>query len=125
MSGTIRQQKFGKLILKEISEIFQRDKKGIIDQAFITVTEVQVSPDLGFAKVYLSMMFAKERLAILEKINSRKSEIRKALGEKIKKQVRVIPELVFFIDELEENATKMDKLIDSLKIPHLPKKGEE
>ena len=124
MGGSVRQQKFSKLILKELSEIFQRDKRGILDNAFVTVTDVTVSPDLGVARVYISMMLEKDRPALLEKINIRKSEIRKALGDKIRMQVRVIPELIFYIDELDEKATKMDALIDSLVIPPAPKAEE-
>lgn len=120
MSGTVRQQKFNRLIQKELSDIFQRDKRGILENAFLTVTEVRVSPDLSVAKVYLSMTLAKDKNGLLEKINSRKNEVRKALGDKIRNQARIIPHLVFFIDEIGEAATKMDALIDSLKIPPLP-----
>jgi ribosome-binding factor A len=125
MAGSTRQLKFARLIQKEISDIFQRDKRGILDNAFITVAEVKVSPDLGVAKVYVSMMLAKDKLATLEKINGRKSEIRKALGDKIRKQVRVIPELIFYLDEVEENAQRMDSLINNLKIPSAKKQEEE
>ena len=120
MSGTVRQQKFNRLIQKELSEIFQRDKRGILENAFLTVTEVRVSPDLSVAKVYLSMTLAKDKRGLLDKINLRKNEIRKALGDKIRNQARIIPHLVIFIDEIDESATKMDALIDSLKIPPLP-----
>lgn len=116
----MRQQKFNRLIQKELSEIFQRDKRGILENAFLTVTEVRVSPDLSVAKVYLSMTLAKDKRGLLDKINLRKNEIRKALGDKIRNQARIIPHLVFFIDEIDESATKMDALIDSLKIPPLP-----
>jgi ribosome-binding factor A len=125
MGGSVRQQKFGKLVLKELSDIFQQDKRGILDNAFITVTDVLVSPDLGIARVYISMMLAKDKQAVLDKITARKSEIRKALGDRIRKQVRVIPDLVFFIDELQEQATKMDALIESLNIPTEPKNESE
>ena len=125
MAGSTRQLKFGRLIQKEISDIFQRDKRGILDNAFITVADVKVSPDLGVAKIYISMMLAKDKQAVLEKINTRKSEIRKALGDKIRKQVRVIPELIFYLDEVEENAQRMDSLIKNLSIPSAAKKDEE
>jgi ribosome-binding factor A len=125
MAGTTRQLKFARLIQKEISEIFQRDKRGILDNAFVTIADVKVSPDLGLARIYVSMMLAKDKQHILDKITSRKNEIRKALGEKIRKQVRIIPELVFYLDEVEENAQKMDSLIGSLNIPKASKKDEE
>jgi ribosome-binding factor A len=117
MSGTVRQNKFSKLIQKELSDIFHRDRRGILENAFITIADVQMSPDLSVAKIYLSMMLAKDKQAVLGRINLRKKEIRKALGDTIRKQVRIIPELAFFIDETEEKAIKMDALIDSLKIP--------
>jgi ribosome-binding factor A len=116
-TGTTRQQKYARLIQKELSDIFQRDKHGILDNTFITIADVRVSPDLGVAKVYLSMTLAKEKEKTLEKINTRKKEIRKALGDKIGKQVRIIPELVFYVDEVEENAQRIEDLIKNLNIP--------
>ena len=117
MAGSTRQQKFSRLIQKELSDIFQRDKRGIVDKAFITIADVKVSPDLGLAKIYISMMLAKDKQAMLEKLNLRKKEIRKELGDKIGKQVRIIPELAFFIDEVEENAQRMDDILNNLHIP--------
>lgn len=121
MSST-RQLKYSKLIQKELSDIFQRDKRGILENAFITLADVKVSADLSVAKVYISMMLAKDKQGILDKINSRKKEIRHALGEKIGKQVRIIPELIFYIDQVEENAQRMDELIKNLHIPPPDKK---
>ena len=120
MSGTIRQQKVSKLIQKALSDIFHRDQRGILENAFITITDVQMSPDLSVAKIYLGMMLVKDKQTVLDRINLRKKEIRKALGDNVGKQVRITPELVFYIDELEEKAVKMDALIDSLKIPPSP-----
>lgn len=124
MAGSTRQLKFAKLIQKEISDIFQRDKRGILDNAFVTIADVRVSPDLGLARIYVSMMLAKDKQAILDKITSRKGEIRKALGNKIGKQVRIIPELVFYLDEVEENAQRMDSLLNNLIIPKSSKEEE-
>lgn len=117
MAGSTRQQKFARLIQKELSDIFQRDKRGILDNTLVSISDVTMSPDLGVAKVYISMMLAKDKSQTLEKINRGKGEIRKALGERIRKQVRVIPELIFFIDETEENAFKIEELIKNLNIP--------
>ena len=124
MAGSTRQQKFGRLIQKELSDIFQRDKRGILDNAFISISEVDMSPDLSVAKVYISMMLAKDKTLTLEKLNRGKSEIRKALGERIGKQVRVIPELIFIIDETEENALRIEELIKNLNIPPADKNSD-
>ena len=123
MTGTTRQQKYARLLQKELSDIFQRDKKGILENAFVTIADVKVSPDLGVAKVYISMYLAKDKEKVLERITSRKKEIRKALGDKIGKQVRMVPDLVFFVDEVEENAQRIEDLIKNLNIP--PEKKEE
>ena len=117
MAETTRQQKYSKLILKELSDIFLRDKRGILDNAFITIADVRMSPDLSVARIYISMLLVKEKEKVLENITLRKSEIRKALGNRIGKQVRIIPELIFFKDEVEENATRLDELIKNLNIP--------
>lgn len=122
MSGTVRQQKYSKLILKELSDIFLKDKRGIIGNVFITIADVRMSPDLSVAKVYLSMTLAKDKKAVLDNIESHKSEIRKALGDRIRNQARIIPALVFFIDEIEEHAQRMEDLIKNL---HIPKEGKD
>ncbi len=117
MSGSIRQQKFSKLILRELGEILQQDKKGILGNLFISLVEVRISPDLSVARVYVSMMLAGDKQKALDRLNTHKSEIRHALGNRIRNQARIIPELIFVIDEVEENAMKMDELIRSLNIP--------
>lgn len=124
MAGSTRQQKFGRLVQKELSDIFQRDKRGVLGNDFITISEVMVSPDLGVAKVYVSMMLAKDKARTLEKLNRGKSEIRKALGDRIGKQVRIIPELIFIIDETEENAFKLEELMKTLNIPPADKNSD-
>jgi ribosome-binding factor A len=123
MTGSTRQQKYARLLQKELGDIFQRDKKGILENAFVTVADVRVSADLSVARVYLSMLLAKDREKVLERINTRKKEIRKALGDRIGKQVRIVPELVFEIDEVEENAQRIEDLIKNLNIP--PKENDE
>lgn len=117
MTGSVRQQKFGRLIQKELSGIFQRDQRGMLDNAFITIVEVRVSPDLSLAKVYISMMLAPDKQGVLNKLDAHKKEIRRALGDRIRNQARIIPELAFFIDEVEEKAQRMDDLIKGLNIP--------
>lgn len=117
MSGTVRQQKVGRLIQKELSDIFQRDQRGVLGNAFITIVEVRMSPDLSLAKVYISMLLAKDKKSMLDKLDQHKKEIRKALGDRIRNQARIIPELAFVIDEVEEKAQRMDDLLKSLHIP--------
>lgn len=118
-----RQLKVSRLLLKDLGDIFQRDNRGILEGAFVTVTDVQITPDLSIARVYVSMMLVENKEGLIDRINERKSEIRKILGNKIGKQVRIVPDLMFYIDEVEEQAEHLDQIIDELNIP--PTKEED
>jgi ribosome-binding factor A len=109
---SVRQQKIAKLIQKELAEIFRANSKSMFEGAFITVTIVRVSPDLGYAKVYLSIMANQNADVVFEHINLQKTHIRKLLGMQIGKQVRVIPELSFFIDDSYDYAEKINQLLN-------------
>ena len=112
-----RQQKFSRLIQKDLSDILQKDKYGIRGGDFVTVADVEISADLAIAKIYLSMMLVSEKESLLQRINERKPEIRKLLGNKIGKQVRKVPELIFYIDEVEEQAARIEEILKNLDIP--------
>jgi len=112
-----RQQKVAKLIQKELGDIFQRQASTLFGGAFFTLTRVKVSPDLGLAKVYLSFMLAPNKEQLLESLSDQKKVIRKTLGERIRNQVRIIPELQFFLDENLDYASKMDEIFSKLDIP--------
>lgn len=118
-----RQLKVSRLLLKDLGDIFQRDNRGILEGAFVTVTDVQITPDLSIARVYVSMMLVQDKEGLIDRINERKSEIRRILGNKIGKQVRIVPDLMFYIDEVEEQAEHLDQIIDQLNIP--PAKGKD
>ncbi|MFM7487438.1 MAG: ribosome-binding factor A [Cytophagales bacterium] len=115
--SSLRQQKYARLIQKELSLIFFRHKEGLLEGQLITIAEVKMSPDLGLARIYLSMSLAKNKRKLLDHINLRQKEIRKELGQQIRNQARIIPQLQFFIDEVEENAQRIEDLIKSLNIP--------
>ncbi|SEJ32694.1 ribosome-binding factor A [Cyclobacterium xiamenense] len=113
---TKRQQKYSKLIQKELGEIFQREGKPLVGKAMVTVVRVLMSPDLGVAKVNLSFLLA-DNQALFKRINENKGQLRKFLGNRIGKSVRVIPELVFYLDESAAYAQHMDEVISKLEIP--------
>jgi ribosome-binding factor A len=119
---TTRQLKFARLILKELSDLFVSDTKHLLGNMFITVTQVRVSPDLSVAKVYLSFMGVNDKEKTLELIRKHTKPIRKMLGEKIRKQVRIIPELIFYVDDSVDYATKINELFSKIDIP--PDKDE-
>ncbi len=106
-----RQQKFSRLIQKELGEIFLLETKGKFGNIMITVTETRVSPDLGMAKVYVSLFPVKDKEQVLTLIKKNTSEIRGLLGKRIRHQARVIPELVFYIDDSLDYAERINELL--------------
>lgn len=119
-----RQQKHSKLLQKELGDIFQKEAKSLVGKAMITITRVEVSPDLGFAKVYVSFLITDPK-ATYELINEHKKEIRHHLAKRIGKSVRIIPEIAFFPDDSAVYAQHMDKVIADLNIPPAPEEDEE
>lgn len=119
-----RQQKFSRQIQKDLSEIFQKDMRNAFGNAFITITDVKVTPDLSIARIYLSFMLANDKQGLMQEIREKTKQIRGVLGQRIRHQARIIPELEFFLDDTAEYAAKMDRIISSLDIPPL-KEGEE
>src|SRR5688572_21313053 len=112
-----RQQKFSRVLQKELAEVFQRDVSHILKGAYISITLVRVSPDLGVAKIYLSLLLAQNPQEVIQEIRVNTKAIRHALAQRIKNQVRVIPELIFYLDDSAEYAAHMDKVISGLDIP--------
>lgn len=106
-----RQLKFARLVQKEMADIFQKDTKGIFGQVLITVTHVHASPDLGVAKVYVSLFPVKEKDGLLGKIKEHTVELRRILGTRIRHQVRVIPELIFYLDDSLDYAERINELL--------------
>lgn len=108
---SVRQQKVNKLVQKELAEIFRSESRNLFGGAFITVTQVRVSPDLGSAKVYISIMATKDKQAIFNLVEEQKPAIRKRLGNSVGRQLRVVPELQFFIDDSLDYAMKIEELL--------------
>lgn len=109
---------------RDLSEIFQRDVPHLFNGAFITVTSVRVSPDLSVARVYLSFLATNNKDLLLDDVRDKSKVIRQHLGERVRHQLRIVPELNFFIDDTVEYADKMDKLFSGLDIPPAPDEDE-
>ena len=124
MKESKRQKQFSGLIQKDLSEIFQRNAASLVgSHTFITVTNVKMSADLSVAKVYLSFMLSEKQQEMLDMVNMKKGEIRRQLGNRIGKQVRVIPELIFYLDDSADYAARIDQILSGLDIP--PEEGED
>lgn len=116
---SVRQKKVAAVLQTELGVLFQQDVKSIFGNMFITVTQVKVTPDLRDARVYLSF-FTKteeEKQDSLFRIQEAQDQIKRLLVRKIGKQLRVMPTLTFLVDDIDEEAARMEKLINTLDIP--------
>ncbi|ABG60862.1 ribosome-binding factor A [Cytophaga hutchinsonii] len=114
---SVRQQKVARLILKEMADIFLKESRVLFGNVFISITVVRMSPDLSVAKLYLSIMLQEDKNAILKEIKVHTKELRKLLGERIRKQVRIIPEIIFYLDDNVDYANHMDDVLSKITIP--------
>ncbi len=107
---TTRQNKIARLIQKDLSNIFQaqtRQTRGIL----VSVSVVRISPDLSVAKAYLSIFPSAKAQEILQNINDHASQIRFEMGKLQRHQLRIIPELKFFLDDSLDYLENIDKLL--------------
>ena len=109
--SSIRQQKVERLVQRALGEIFQQESRSLFGGAFITVTVVRISPDLGHAKVYLSFFGTEAKEDMLAMVEVKGRRVRGLLGNRIGKSVRSIPELQFHIDDSLDQSEKIDKLL--------------
>lgn len=109
-----RQQKFAGVIQEDLAAIFQREGSAYLPNTLVTITKVRVTPDLAIARVFLSFLGSIDLQQALHTVKSHASEIRYKLGARIKDQVRIIPQLEFFVDDTSEYVERMDKLFDKI-----------
>jgi len=107
----IRLKKVGKQIQKDLSDIFMRLGKEEFKGEMISVTEVRVTPDLSLARVYISVFPSEKAQSVVDEIELMNKQIRFELGNRIRNQVRKIPELRFSLDITLDEMEKIDKLL--------------
>lgn len=107
---TTRQQKISRLIQKELSDIFQRQTQAT-HGVLVSVSAVRISPDLSIARGYLSIFPSQRSAEILRNINDNTRQIRYELGTRVRHQLRIIPELKFFIDDSLDYLEHIDELL--------------
>ncbi len=106
-----RQKKIGKLLQKDISEMFLREASDVTMGSMVSVTVVRVSADLGVAKVYLSIFPSGKADEIFKAIVDSTSRLRYLLGSRVGKQLRIIPELHFYLDDSLDYLDNIDRLL--------------
>jgi|688.fasta_scaffold178427_2 ribosome-binding factor A len=117
MAQPVRIQKIARLLQKVLGEIFVQETFRLLGNRIVTVTEVCISPDLGLAKVYLSLILNQDSADVLAKVEQHKGVIRKLLGDRIGNKLRKVPELRFYTDDSVMHAAKIHQLLNGLDIP--------
>ena len=108
---SIRQNKVNSLLQRELAVIFQQEARNLLPGGLITVSAVRTSPDLGVAKGFLSLFPVKDKAAVIAHIKDQQNRLRGLLGGRIGKQMRVVPELLFYLDDSLDRAELIDKLL--------------
>lgn len=110
MSST-RQEKVANLLQEELAKIFQKQSKNLLKNIIISVSEIRITSDLSIAKVYLSIFPTDHQDAIFKEILEMKSSYRNQLGKIVKNQLRIVPDLIFYLDTTFD---KMDAITKEL-----------
>lgn len=109
---TTRQQKINRLIQKELGDIFLLQTKSL-QGVLVSVSGVRISPDLSIAKAYLSIFPSAKNKEYLNNIKANAKAIRYDLGQRLGKQLRIIPELVFYLDDSLDYLENIDRLLQN------------
>lgn len=107
---TNRQKKIGALLQNDLVDILQGEiRKNGISNLIISISKVNVTSDLSIAKVYLSVFPSEKGGEILAAVRSNAPLIKHDLSQRVKLQLRKVPNLVFYIDDSLDQIEKLDK----------------
>ena len=105
-----RQNKIARLLQKELSMIFQEQTRAM-HGVMVSVTRTKISPDLSICTAYLSIFPSERGEELLQNITRNETQIRYELGTRIRHQMRIVPELRFFIDDSLDYIERIDELL--------------
>ncbi len=108
---TTRQQKVARQIQKDVSDIFMKEMSDLFRGMMVSVTVVRMSPDLGYAKIYLSVFPFDRSAEVMSAVESNAWKIRKLLGTRMRNQLKSVPEISFFLDDSLEYVEHIDSLL--------------
>ena len=106
-----RQLKVGREIQKDLAEIIRSKGMAVFDGAMVTVSEVRVSPDLSFAKTYVSIFPSEKAERVMAILQENIRQYRGELGRKVGRQLRIVPEIVFYLDSSLDYAEHIEELL--------------
>lgn len=107
---TTRQNKIARLLQKELGDIFLLQTKSM-HGVLVSVSAVRISPDMSIARVHLSIFPSEKGEELIKNINANMKSIRYELGTRVRFQLRIIPELKFFLDDSLDYLERIDELL--------------
>lgn len=110
-SETTRQLKVAREIQRDLAEIIRSRGMAAFGGAMVTVSGVKMSPDLSLAKVYVSIFPSDKAEAAMAKLEDESKRLRGELGRLVAKQLRIVPELAFYLDDSLDYVEHIDELL--------------
>lgn len=120
-----RQKQVGGLVLKEVNGIFQRLGLNMLDGGMVSISSVKITPDLLEARIYLSFFQVQNPSQALKRIEEKGWEIKKELSQKVRHQLRNIPELKFFLDDTLDHVFRIEELFKKIKEEDSGNEGQD
>jgi ribosome-binding factor A len=112
MQETNRQKKIATVLQKDLVDVLQKSAQSGMKGVIISVSKVNVTPDLGVAKVYLSIFPSDKRAELVKGVQSNTALIRHEMAARTRNQLRRMPELLFFGDDTLDYIEKIDSSLD-------------
>ena len=107
---TTRQNKIARLLQKELSEIFLQQAKSM-QGVLVSVSAVRISPDMSIARAYLSIFPSDKAEAVMGVLQENARPLRGELGSKMGKQLRIVPEIAFYLDSSLDYVEHIEELL--------------
>ena len=106
-----RQKKVAREVQRDLAEIIRMRGMAAFDGAMVTVSGVKMSPDLSLAKVYVSIFPSSKAEAVMAQLEEDNRRLRGELGRLVAKQLRIVPELAFYLDDSLDYVEHIDELL--------------
>lgn len=106
-----RQLKVASQLQRDMAEIIRQKGMGYFGGALVSVSGVKISPDLSVAKVYVSVFPSEKSSAVMQTLDEDARTLRGELGHKVAKQLRIVPEIAFFLDSSLDYVEHIEELL--------------
>jgi ribosome-binding factor A len=123
--NTRRQKQIAQLIQDEMSGFLQREGSNYYGHKFVTVTEVAITSDLQNCKIYVSVLNDKEAFKVVDQLNLHIRDIRRRFGTLMRKSLRIIPEIQFYLDDTLDTVFRLEEIFKKMHEKEDQDKSEE